>query len=659
MAGPQQPNSNPLGSTLDVLTRGLPLIFGDKETTDTTTGPLDLADTQSLQNYFFQRGTSTAQTDKVVEDILYRAQLAFAPVLGEEKNAGMYNTQTRNLLAKEALARATAASATAVLDDQQKALAQATSLQNTTTQAKAAAAPKTTEKKKESQGKNLLKGLGITFAGNRVIRGGDKLIDEALAEIDTIGTGPSAEAIETNRVLGDEFTSGLDEALQEPAIVPSTALQDLQDFDFSVLTQPGQAALLETPAVEIETLLAETTPAETKTAFVEDSPPIEEDVPDLEFEDTSFLEEDYGFLEDLGDFSDLAFEHGGHVAEKVRAGYTQESLAAQKTLRPRPNIVEKPSSVLNSVLNVSAVDAVLNSVAPPSPKITAASTAVPKTTTPKRKEPTISSTLEQDGGSDTDVDRSTPEASPGAKKALADMHQNPISIALASFALAMGQPAVAANVLARSYTIGALRDFIRKTPAIPIDPFTGLPNAMPQALVDPKNLLGEEQEPEEESEALLAQMRASLADLEATVGPETEETRANLLASMADFKDAPPPTGMPAAQEEPPGAVAEEQGRGPDSTDDPGPGSTAPSSGEGPGEGGSDTGSDYAGGGIVVGSEKLDVNNIDGIPIVVQPDEYVIPEDVVEILGVDFFDKMLDAFHTSGPKRKGARNAAR
>jgi hypothetical protein len=83
-----------------------------------------------------------------------------------------------------------------------------------------------------------------------------------------------------------------------------------------------------------------------------------------------------------------------------------------------------------------------------------------------------------------------------------------------------------------------------------------------------------------------------------------------------------------------------------------GPGST---SSEGPSGGGaassdgdSTSGDAYFEGGPISGSRQQDSMNLDEIVIRVQPDEYVIPEDVVQIMGPEFFDKLLEAFHTPG-----------
>lgn len=95
-----------------------PVFLGTgKTTTSQSTGGAP-----EVYNAALARATSSAHTDALIQDILYRSQLAFAPVLGEEKSVGLYNTSTKLLLGQEASRRATAAAASAVLQDQQASL---------------------------------------------------------------------------------------------------------------------------------------------------------------------------------------------------------------------------------------------------------------------------------------------------------------------------------------------------------------------------------------------------------------------------------------------------------------------------------------------------------------------------------------------------------
>jgi len=142
-------------------------IFLDKTTT--TTGNISAeaaAQSDAAFNLAFNRAQSSDQADRLIEDILYRAQLAFAPVLGEEKAAGVYNSSTKLLLGQEAQRRAAAAAGAAVLQDQQQNLATAASVANQRTQA-----TRGTTQTAQRQANPLL-GLGALFA----LGGGQKLL---------------------------------------------------------------------------------------------------------------------------------------------------------------------------------------------------------------------------------------------------------------------------------------------------------------------------------------------------------------------------------------------------------------------------------------------------------------------------------------------------
>lgn len=146
---------NPVLDMIEAGSKGLPLIFGSKSYTDTSGGADagELAQSHDMINQFLARSSSTAQADQIVQDILYRAQLAFAPILGEEKQAGVYNSTVKAQLAHESVARATAASAQAVLQDQQQAAQAAVALQNQNT---AASKKTSTVTKNPGQGRNAL-----------------------------------------------------------------------------------------------------------------------------------------------------------------------------------------------------------------------------------------------------------------------------------------------------------------------------------------------------------------------------------------------------------------------------------------------------------------------------------------------------------------------
>lgn len=103
-------------------------LFGSSTTTRTT----DQANayTQQLLSALMPQITGTAQADAVVQNILDRARIGFAPVLGAERQAGLYNSSTRQLMANDAMGRAVGESAGAVLQSQQQAASTAAGLTN-------------------------------------------------------------------------------------------------------------------------------------------------------------------------------------------------------------------------------------------------------------------------------------------------------------------------------------------------------------------------------------------------------------------------------------------------------------------------------------------------------------------------------------------------
>lgn len=115
----------------DLIGKLAPTFFGSGRTNSSTTAdPQAVANSNAAFQLAMGRAKSSAQADKLIQDILYRAQLAFAPVLGEEKAAGVYNSTTKLLLGQEAMSRATAAAGQAVLQHQEAMLRQAVEASN-------------------------------------------------------------------------------------------------------------------------------------------------------------------------------------------------------------------------------------------------------------------------------------------------------------------------------------------------------------------------------------------------------------------------------------------------------------------------------------------------------------------------------------------------
>jgi hypothetical protein len=215
---------NAVVDVADVVGKLSPLLLGSGKTNTTTSSsssidPSTLAQSDDLMNMLLSRGSSTAQSDNVVNDILYRAQLAFAPVLGDEKMAGMYNTSTKNLLAKESVARATAAASQAVLEDQQRALAQATTISNQRVAASRTQTQTQSAKTAPSiSGKGLLAGVGTSILASMAMKKGKEALDKSGIFDKKAGkgidTGDAEDASGNLYAGGDSFDSMLESGAQ-------------------------------------------------------------------------------------------------------------------------------------------------------------------------------------------------------------------------------------------------------------------------------------------------------------------------------------------------------------------------------------------------------------------------------------------------------------
>lgn len=93
-------------------------------TTDVTSQGSELGGTaqsitDQLMAALFPRLTGTPDTDTIVNNIIRKAAVAFAPVLGQMHGAGLYNSTTLNQLAGEASSEAVGSAASAVLQANQ------------------------------------------------------------------------------------------------------------------------------------------------------------------------------------------------------------------------------------------------------------------------------------------------------------------------------------------------------------------------------------------------------------------------------------------------------------------------------------------------------------------------------------------------------------
>lgn len=153
MAELRQQSGAGIGGIAQAIAALAPVFLGSgKQTsTQTQTPTVDAAAIEGLR-----KTAATAQanadndeiTDSIVSDIMRRATLSFAPVVGQEKQAGLYSSSTLRQLSEESKANATAAASKAVLDYKtsqsqvaagaNSAIAQVTKGGTTTTTGKAA-----------------------------------------------------------------------------------------------------------------------------------------------------------------------------------------------------------------------------------------------------------------------------------------------------------------------------------------------------------------------------------------------------------------------------------------------------------------------------------------------------------------------------------------
>lgn len=119
-----------------------------KITEDTTTSGYANLSLAKIAETSFKNATDPTQVQSVVDNILKRAAAAFAPVIGQGKAAGLYNSSTLSLLSGRAQTDAVGAASKAVLDyqsDQLKTAANASSaigqLNKTTTRTQAPQVP--------------------------------------------------------------------------------------------------------------------------------------------------------------------------------------------------------------------------------------------------------------------------------------------------------------------------------------------------------------------------------------------------------------------------------------------------------------------------------------------------------------------------------------
>jgi hypothetical protein len=221
--------SSPLIGISELMKNLAPIFLGSgtSTTTDSTSGGTTtgssttsssaqaLADNQKVIDDATANANDPNQVSLIVNDIMTKAAQAFAPTVGQQNNAGMYNTSSLALLSAAAQGEATRQASTAVLNyktsQQQIAqaasgnLLQATKTATTTSTAPATVATKSTVAKPAIDPMSAILTAGSAFAlskGSKLL-GLDKLTDKAGDYLNTnvaqpiqdfLGVGPTDAA---------------------------------------------------------------------------------------------------------------------------------------------------------------------------------------------------------------------------------------------------------------------------------------------------------------------------------------------------------------------------------------------------------------------------------------------------------------------------------
>lgn len=127
----------------------------------------DNAQADELIRQLMAKGNDASQFQPLIDNIMQRAAISFAPVLGEQASSGGYNATATKQLAGESQARATGEAANAVTAAQQEALRTAASLQAAKLQTNQ---NRVTAQKPPFSIGELIKGIGISYAAGKGIK---------------------------------------------------------------------------------------------------------------------------------------------------------------------------------------------------------------------------------------------------------------------------------------------------------------------------------------------------------------------------------------------------------------------------------------------------------------------------------------------------------
>ena len=177
----------------DLLKQIAPLLLDKRTQVEPKIDPTAFGNSQDFIKSLFGQSTDNSQYQALIDSILQRSAINFAPVLGDQISSGGYSSTVVKQLQDEARARATAEAAGAVINA--KAQAGATGAKLAGEQLHATTGQQTIERAPISAGK----AIGALIAHKLILKGVDKGLEGFPGSL--VGTQPAAP------IEGAQFTS--------------------------------------------------------------------------------------------------------------------------------------------------------------------------------------------------------------------------------------------------------------------------------------------------------------------------------------------------------------------------------------------------------------------------------------------------------------------
>ena len=217
----------------DLLNQVVPLLLDKKSQVNPKIDPTAFGNSQDFIKSLFGQSTDNSQYQALIDSILQRSAINFAPVLGDQINSGGYNSTVVKQLQDEARARATSEAAGAVINA--KAQAGATGAKLAGEQLHTTAGQETINRAQVSAGKVI----SALIAHKLILKGVDKGLEGFPGSL--VGTQPAApiEGAQFTSARGaDSFGSGsVDTVGYQGAGVPGQLTSD----EFSNILNSGAA----------------------------------------------------------------------------------------------------------------------------------------------------------------------------------------------------------------------------------------------------------------------------------------------------------------------------------------------------------------------------------------------------------------------------------